>query len=317
MVPHPFGRMLSIVLPATRIFFLMDRRHQSEFVLLAAIWGASFLFIRVAAFEFGPLPLMLVRCLIGAAVLLPIAWAGHGGAQLLAHTRRHGGRMLLAGILGSAIPFVMFGFAALWLTAGLSAILNATTPIFGAIVGYLWFRNRLTGWRMAGLAIGIAGVVVISWDKASFREGDGGGWAVLACMVATLSYGIAGNFIKRYLSGVDPLVVAAGSQVGATLVLLVPGIVVWPSGMPSGASWVSALMLGAICTGLAYVLFFRLIANVSATAALSVTFLIPLFGLFWGWLFLSETVDGSMLAGGLVILIGTALANGVWRPANS
>ena len=292
----------------------MNRRYQAEFVLLAAIWGASFLFIRVAVPEFGPLPLMLVRCAVGAAVLLPIAWVRHGGARLVDEAGRHGGRMVLGGVLNSAIPFVMFGFAGLWLTAGFSSILNATTPIFGAIVGYFWLRDRLTGWRVAGLVIGIAGVVLISWDKASFREGEGGGWAVLACLVATFSYGIAGNFAKRHLGGINPLVVAAGSQVGATLVLLPPGIALWPSQAPSGGAWFSALALGAVCTGLAYVLFFRLIANVSTSAALSVTFLIPLFGLIWGWLFLSETVDASMLVGGLVIVIGTALANGVLRP---
>ena len=292
----------------------MTRRHQSEFILLAAIWGASFLFIRVAVPEFGPIPLMLVRCAVGAAVLLPIAWIRHRGARLAAETGRHGGRMLLGGILSSVIPFVMFGFAGLWLTAGFSSILNATTPIFGAIVGYFWLRDRLTGWRIAGLAIGIAGVVLISWDKASFREGDGGGWAILACLVATFTYGVAGNFAKKHLAGINPLIVAAGSQVAATLVLLPPGIALWPGQMPSGAAWFSALAIGAVCTGLAYVIFFRLIANVSTTAALSVTFLIPLFGLIWGWLFLSERVDRSMLVGGAVILVGTALANGAWRP---
>ena len=106
----------------------MNRRHQAEFVLLAAVWGASFLFIRVAAPEFGPMPLMLVRCAVGAAVLLPIAWVRHGGARLVHEAGRYGGRMVLGGVLNSAIPFVMFGFAGLWLSAGFSSILNATTP---------------------------------------------------------------------------------------------------------------------------------------------------------------------------------------------
>jgi drug/metabolite transporter (DMT)-like permease len=208
----------------------------------------------------------------------------------------------------------MFGFAALWLTAGFSSILNATAPIFGAIVGYFWFRDRLTAWRMAGLAIGIAGVAVLSWDKISFREGEAGGWAVLACLLATFCYGIASNFAKKHLQGIDPLTVAAGSQVGAGLVLLPPGLAQWPTGAPSVAAWAGAVALGAVCTGLAYVLFFRLIAKVSSSAALSVTFLIPLFGIAWGWIFLAESLEASMLSGGAIVIVGTVLATGTWSP---
>jgi drug/metabolite transporter (DMT)-like permease len=197
---------------------------------------------------------------------------------------------------------------------GFSSILNATAPIFGAIVGYFWLKDRLTAWRAAGLLIGIAGVVVLSWDKASFRGGDAAGWAVLACLVATFCYGIAGNFAKRHLGGIDPLVVAAGSQVGATLALLVPGIALWPADVPTIRAWAAALVLGAASTGLAYALFFRLIANVSSAAALSVTFLIPVFGVLWGWLFLAETVDGSMVTGAAVVLLGTALSTGILGP---
>ncbi len=294
----------------------MNRRYQLEFLLLAALWGASFLFMRIAAPEFGPMPLMLLRCLVGAAVLLPIAWAREGGAQLARVARQSGGRLLFAGIFNSAIPFVMFGYAALALNAGFSSILNATTPIFGAIVAYLWLKERLTGWRVAGLVIGIAGVVVLSWEKASFREGEAGGWAVLACLVATFCYGIAGNFAKRHLGGVHPLMVATGSQMGAMLVLLPPGLASWPQQMPSLAAWASAFALGSACTGLAYLLFFRLIANVSASVALSVTYLIPLFGIAWGWLFLAETVDPPMVIGGAIVVLGTALATGMLRPGS-
>ena len=129
----------------------MSSRYQAEFVLLAAVWGASFLFMRIAAPEFGPMPLMLVRCAVGAAVLLPIAWARHGGLRLVFQARENGGRLFVAGIFNSAIPFAMFGFAALSLNAGFASILNATTPIFGAIIGYFWLKDRLTGWRVAGL----------------------------------------------------------------------------------------------------------------------------------------------------------------------
>ena len=295
----------------------MNRRFQLEFVLLAALWGASFLFMRIAAPEFGPMPLMLVRCLVGAVVLLPIALAREGGGGLARAARAASGRLFVAGIFNSAIPFVMFGYAALALNAGFSSILNATAPIFGAIIAYAWLKERLSGWRIAGLAIGIAGVVVLSWDKASFRGDAAGGWAVLACLVATFCYGIAGNFVRRHLGGTHPLLVATGSQLAATLVLSAPGIAAWPQEPPSAASWACAITLGSACTGLAYVLFFRLIANVSASAALSVTYLIPLFGIAWGWLFLGETVDLPMLAGGAIVVLGTALATGMLRPGVS
>jgi drug/metabolite transporter (DMT)-like permease len=292
----------------------MNRRFQLEFVLLAALWGASFLFMRIAAPEFGPMPLMLVRCLVGTLVLLPIAWAREGGGALVRVAREASGRLLFAGILNSAIPFVMFGYAALALNAGFSSILNATAPIFGAIIAYAWLKERLTGWRVTGLAIGIAGVVVLSWDKASFRGDAAGGWAVLACLAATFCYGIAGNFVRRHLGGIHPLLIATGSQLAATLFLLGPGVVEWPQQQPSAASWACAIALGSACTGLAYVLFFRLIANAGASVALSVTYMIPLFGIAWGWLFLGETVDLPMLMGGAIVVLGTALATGMLRP---
>lgn len=291
----------------------MSRRYQAEFLLLAAIWGASFLFMRIAAPDFGPMPLMLVRCAIGAAVLVPLAWLRLGGSALIRESRGDGLKLLLAGVLNSAIPFVMFGYAALSLNAGFSSILNATAPIFGAIVGYFWLKDRLTRWRVAGLMIGIVGVALLSWDKASFRNG-GSGWAVVACLVATFCYGIAGNFAKRHMNRIHPLIAAAGSQVGAALVLLPPGIVYWPAVSPSLPAWLFAMLLGAVCTGVAYILYFRLIANVNASAALSVTFLIPVFGVVWGAIFLAESIDSSMVIGGAVIVLGTALATGILRP---
>ena len=145
----------------------MSRRYQFEFVLLAAVWGASFLFMRIAAPAFGPLPLMALRCAIGAAVLVPIVLLV-SRPTVVDVVRRRGGSLLFAGLVNSAIPFVLFGFAALSLSAGFASILNATTPIFGAVVGYLWLHERLTPLRIIGLVVGLAGVVVLSWDKATF-----------------------------------------------------------------------------------------------------------------------------------------------------
>ena len=257
------------------------------------------------------MPLMLMRCLVAAAILLPLALARHRVRGLAAQVRPAWGRLFLAGLLNSAIPFVMFGFAGLYLSAGFASILNATTPIFGAIVGYLWLGDRLTPLRAAGLVIGLAGVALISWQRVDVAEGSMGVLAVLACLVATFTYGIAGNFTKTRLMRIDPLVLAAGSQAGALIALVPGGIAFWPDRWPSPAAWGSALALGALCTGFAYVLFFRLIGRLSASAALSVTFLIPVFGVLWGWLFLAEQVDLWMLLGGTVVVLGTALATGM------
>ncbi len=291
----------------------MSRRYQFEFVLLAAVWGASFLFMRIAAPAFGPLPLMALRCAIGAAVLVPIVLLV-SRPTVVDVVRRRGGSLLFAGLVNSAIPFVLFGFAALSLSAGFASILNATTPIFGAVVGYLWLHERLTPLRIIGLVVGLAGVVVLSWDKATFGA-DGTFWAVVGILVATACYGVAGNFAKRAFVGVDPVIVAAGSQTGALLVLLGPGIAAWPDAAPPLAAWLCALALGAVSTGLAYLLFYRLIASAGPSAAMSVTFLIPVFGVVWGMLFLGETLDAPTVVGGAIVLLGTALATGVLAPA--
>ncbi len=141
--------------------------------------------------------------------------------------------------------------------------------------------------RTLGLLIGFAGVVLLASDKASFKPG-GSGWAVLACLGATLCYGIAANFTKRYLSGVHPLAIATGSQIGATLVLALPTWLFWPEQNPGMTPWMSLIVLGILCTGVAYILYFRLIAQLGPARAITVTFLIPVFAVFFGATLLGE-----------------------------
>jgi len=281
----------------------------TELILLAAVWGASFLFMRLGAGEFGPLVLAAVRVGLASVLLIPLL-ASQGG---LGELRRHWRGLLLVGALNSAIPFVLFSFAALSITAGLSSIVNATTPLWTAIVAFVWRRQGLTPLRVAGLVIGFAGVAFLAWDKASFKPGadHAGFWAVVACAAATLCYGVAANATKRFLAGVSPLVVATGSQFAAALLLAAPAVWLWPATMPGAVAWGSALALAALCTALAYVLYFRLMSRVGPTNAVSVTFLIPLFAMLWGALFLQEAVTAQMVAGGAVVLVGIALALGL------
>jgi drug/metabolite transporter (DMT)-like permease len=280
-----------------------------ELVLLAALWGASFLFMRLGAHEFGAVALAAVRVGLASALLVPLL-ASRGQ---LVELRRHWKGLLLVGALNSAIPFALFAFAALSITAGLSSIVNATTPLWTAVVAFVWLRQGLTQLRVLGLVIGFAGVAFLAWDKASFRPGadHSGFWAVLACAGATLCYGIAANVTKRSLAAASPLAVATGSQLAAALLLALPAAWQWPAVQPGAVAWSAVLALATLCTALAYVLFFRLMSRVGPTNAVSVTFLIPLFAMLWGALFLGEAITAQMVAGGAVVLVGIALALGL------
>lgn len=285
-------------------------------MLLAAIWGSSFLFTRLGTVEFGALPTAGVRVAIASLFLLPLLlWRGLG-PQLA----RHWPRVFLVGLLNSGIPFACFAYALLSISTGLSSILNATVPLFGAVVAWIWLKDRPHGWRTLGLAIGFVGVAMLAWDKASFKPDASGlssGWAVLACLLACLCYGIAASFTKKYLSGLPTLVTAAGSQLGATLGLALPALWFWPRQTPSVTAWLSLAWVGVVCTGVAYVLYFRLIERVGPARALTVTFVVPVFAVFYGALFLHETVNAWMLLCAAIIVCGTALAAGLVRPGQA
>ncbi|WP_374663673.1 DMT family transporter [Ramlibacter sp.] len=283
-----------------------------DFILLAAIWGSSFLFMRYAVGDFGALPTAFVRVAIAALFLLPLVWWRGLGAAF----RQHGRAVCLVGVINSGIPFALFAFALLSISTGLSAILNATVPLFGALVAWLWLEDRPNGSRVLGLVIGFAGVALLAGEKASFTPGPSGiapAWAVLACLAATACYGIAASATKRYLTGVPPLVLAAGSQLGATLGLALPALWLWPAQMPGTQAWLAVTVVGVLCTGVAYVLYFRLIEKLGPSRSLAVTFVVPVFAVIYGALFLSEAVTSWMILCGAVIVLGTALSTGLLR----
>jgi drug/metabolite transporter (DMT)-like permease len=283
-----------------------------DFAALAAIWGSSFLFMRLAVVEFGPLPTAALRVGIAAAFLLPLLlWKGQGHVL-----RRHWPVISVVGLLNSGIPFFLFSFALLSITTGLSAILNATVPLFGALVAWAWLRDRPTGSRILGLAIGFLGVAMLAWDKATFKAGASGiapAWAVLACLLACVCYALAASATKRYLTGLPPLVTATGSQLGATIGLALPALWLRPGQVPSAQAWLALVALGVLCTGVAYILYFRLIETTGPARALAVTFVVPVFAVLYGALFLREQVTPWMLACGLVIVCGTALSTGLLK----
>jgi drug/metabolite transporter (DMT)-like permease len=281
-----------------------------DFILLAAIWGASFLLMKMGAAEFGPFVTAFLRVFFASLFLLPLlAWRGQ-----LPALRAKLKPVLAVGVLNSGLPFALFAFAVLHISTGLTSILNATVPLWGAVVAWLWLGDRLTASRTLGLVIGFVGVALLAWDKASFKAGAAlPGWAVLACLAATLLYGIAASFAKKYLAGIPPLASATGSQIGAALVLLVPALMSIPKEVPGLRAWTAIVLLAFFCTAVAYVLYFRIIERAGPARAVTVTFLIPVFGVSYGSLFLSEVITGPMLLYGAVIVLGTALSTGVLK----
>lgn len=284
----------------------MTPRDLLDLTLLAALWGGSFLFMRYAVPDFGVVPLIWLRVALASVCLLPLLLLKRQFGAL----RQQAGALTVMGLFNSGLPFLLIAWATLSITAGLASIMNAMTPVFTALIGALWLGDRLDGRRSLGLLLGLAGVALLAADKADFRPG-GSGWAIVAMLLATACYGFAANHTRRYLQGVPALVNATGTQLVSALVLLPPALWSWPERMPGLGPWLAALVLGVACSALAYVLFFRLIARVGASRAVTVTFLVPVFGTLWGALFLGEPVTASMLAGGAVVLLGTGLATGV------
>ena len=284
----------------------MKTRDMVDLLVLGAIWGASFLFMRVAAPQFGAIPLIAARVGIAAVFLIPVL-ARQGG---LRHLYQHAPELTLLGAINSAIPFSLFAYAVLSVTAGFASVLNSTAPLFGALVAFVWLRDRPGPMRVAGLIVGFAGVLVLVWGRVSVA-GDGGGLAVLAGLTAAVLYGISANYVKKRLSGVDSLVVATGSLIAATMLLVPLAVFYWPETSPNTTSWISAVLLAVICTGVAYILYFRLLSRVGPSKTLAVTYLIPAFGVLWGHFILREPITPSMILGCAVILTGTTLATGV------
>jgi drug/metabolite transporter (DMT)-like permease len=292
----------------------MKTRDLLELLALAALWGASFLFMRLGATEFGPMAMAALRCAGAALFLLPVLLAQGQWPALRTNWRA----IAWLGIVNSALPFVLYGVALLAINAGLSAIFNAATPLWAAAIGALWLHERLGATRVLGLCIGLAGVVGLAWDKAGLAVNEHGvsaAVAIAACLAATLLYGYGATYAKKRLAGVPSMAMATGSQLSSALLLALPGWAQRPHTMPSAAAWLSLALLALLCTGVAYILYFRLIAHIGATSASAVTFLIPAFAAAFGWLFLDEHLSVSMIIGGAVILAGTALAMGLWpRP---
>jgi drug/metabolite transporter (DMT)-like permease len=288
----------------------MRAKDLAVLMLLAAIWGSSYLFIRVAVAPLGPVLVSLLRVVIAAIGLLAWAILARRRAELAPFDRR----FLILGTVNAAIPYGLIAFAELHISASLAAILNATTPLFTAAVAASWAGERLTPRAWGGAMLGLAGVaVLVGWNPGAID-----GWfalAVIAMLGASLAYGVGSVYAKQRLTGVSPLGAATGQQLGAAVILAPIGLATLSTGdgrdiatTPTIA--LAIIALGLLCTSVAYLLYFHSIAAVGAVKTSSVTFLIPIFGILWSAIFLGESAPPGTLVGLAMILGGVGIVSG-------
>lgn len=284
----------------------MSSANLFRLVLLAAIWGASFLFMRIAAPVLGAAWLVFFRVGLAALFLWGVALVLRRPLALRANWRA----FLVLGLLNSALPFLLFAYAARLTPASLLAVLNATAPIWAALIGALLARSWPEPRVLGGLALGIAGVALLAGVEVGALPA-GGGLAVLAGIGAAVCYGIASQYTRR-IGNLEPHAGAFGNLAAATLYLAPLALLSpLPEQMPPPGVLAAVVALGVLCSGVAFLLYFRLVAEIGPVRTLTVTYLIPLFGVLWGVVFLAEQVGWHTLVGGLTVLAGTALVTGI------
>lgn len=280
-------------------------------LLLAAIWGASFLFIRIASLILGPVVLMDLRVLLAGAALLLYAITIRHLPALWSRWKAYA----LLGALNAALPFTLIATAELHLPATLAAILNATTPLFTAVIAAFWMKDRFTAKKAVGLILGVLGVgILMGWSPLALN-----GIVLLsvgASLLAACFYGIGGVYSKVAFQGTPPLALAIGQQLGAGLLLFPFAALRLPPAWPSISVMLAVLALALLSTSIGYLLYFQLMRSVGPTKTLSVTFLVPVFALLWGTLFLKEALGVGTFLGLAVILISiVCVADVRIRPA--
>ena len=292
----------------------MSLADLAKLVFLSAIWGGSFIFLRVAVPETGPLLTATLRTTLAGVALM--AYASATGVQM--HWRANLKPYVVVGLFAAAIPFTCFSFAALYLPAAHSAVLNSTAPLFGAVFSILWLAERLTLSRLAGLVLGILGVAILV-GAGTVELNPSTLVAVAACLTAAACYALSSIIVKKTgkPGGIHPIAMATGSLVLGGLMMLPTVPFSLPPAMPSTLALVCVGAMSLLSSGLAQALFIPLIVKVGPTRAMSVSFLIPLFSMLWGVIFLDEAIGMATLAGGIVVLtaMGLVLAPSRSAPA--
>jgi drug/metabolite transporter (DMT)-like permease len=274
----------------------------ARFIVLGALFGASFLFMRIAAPHFGPFATAEVRVLIAGSLLAALARSLGEPLRMRENWRR----VLVAGAFNNAIPFALFAYAAIHIPAGYSAILNALLPIFASFFSAAMLGERLT-WRVfAGVVFAVSGIALLV-RLGPVEVTTEVLIAAFACVLATLCYGFAGPYTKKHLTGLPPVAGAANTLLAAAAVLVPVAALSLPPTAPPLGAWLAVTALAVFCSALAFILYFQLIRRIGATQISAVTFLLPAFGILWGWLFLGEKVTVPMLGGFVLIAIAAGL----------
>ncbi|MEZ5538220.1 MAG: DMT family transporter [Thiolinea sp.] len=288
----------------------MNAKQFTILMILAAFWGGSFLFMRIAVPEFGPVSLIVLRTGIAALFLIPVMLIRQRSKldQITPNLKAFS----MVALFNIALPFVLIAYALLNLTSGVGSVLNATTPMFSALVGWLWLRQALSNSAMLGLLLGFTGVIILVGDKLSGNNGFSL-LPVLCSLTATASYGFAVNYSRERLQGVESLITATITQLLATAMLFPLALIYWPEQLPSLIAWINVIALGVLSTGIAFILYFYLLKQIGALHLSTVTFYVPVFGITFGVLLLDEQIGLQMLIGAAIIIIGTMLSSGVWK----
>ena len=275
-------------------------------ILLSAIWGASFLFLRISSPVFGPFFLIELRVASALLVLLPVCIAMGKQHEIVANWRP----ILLLSFCNMTVPFCLLAYATLSIGAGFASIINATVPFFTAILAFTFWQQRLSVIAIVGMFVGFLGVVLLMLDYSGQLASSASLLAIAAGILASVFYGLAINLMAQYLPAVSGVAVVTGSLIFSSLTLLPLALWQIPKIMPTGSIWLSVFSLGIICTGFAFVLFYRLISRIGSNLAVTNTFLIPLFSLFWANIFLAEKVTFFMLFACALVLMGVGLTTG-------
>ena len=288
----------------------MKAIHLLQLLLLSALWGGSFMLMRIAAPEFGPVPLVAIRVASSMLVLLPFFMMSKQWPVLVQNALP----VFILGLVSTAIPFSLLNYTALYANAGYTALLNTMTPIFSAFFVYVWLREGLSKAGILGIALSFIGVIVLVGDTQSFDE-QAGLLPIAAALLATVSYGFTGAYTKARLAHTDPLLIAFGSQLAATPILILPALWLWPEQPPGATAWGIAVLQGVFCTGVPLVMFYALILRIGIEKAFTCTYLVPVFAMAWGGILLGESITLIMLLGGALVLCGVGVTTGLirWR----
>lgn len=290
----------------------MQGRDLSDLFLLAALWGSVFLFTKVSVGDFGVTPLAVIRTLLAAAALIPFMFWFKKWPYLLRDLKG----IAIVGLLGVASPFLLLAYSSTVLPSSFLSILAAAAPLWAGAIAWVWLKDKLPIWRMAGLCLGFAGILLLVWNRLhSIAISTDVALAMASGLLGPILYASSVIYTKKNLMKCDPLATSMGSLLIAGIIVLPFAWFNWPETSISKISWASAIVLAVGSTAISYIIYYRFQLSVGPARAVTVTFLVPVFAVFWGWLLLDETVTMLMLGGAAVILLGTALAIGLlpWR----